>query len=253
VAARIEEVPAEAVPREAVTLAPPVLVPSKIICIGLNYALHAAEGNQELPSVPLLFAKLSNTLVGDGEHVLYPPITSELDYEGELGVVIGRRASSVPEQDAMAYVGGFTIVNDISARDLQMSEPQWIRGKSLDTFAPMGPYFVTVDEIRDVGSLRIRTSVNGEVRQDASCSDMVFGVERLIAFISQAITLEPGDVIATGTPPGVGLGFEPPRYLVPGDVVDVTIEPIGTLHSPIQTRSTVYHASDTRSATATRA
>jgi 2-keto-4-pentenoate hydratase/2-oxohepta-3-ene-1,7-dioic acid hydratase in catechol pathway len=253
VAGRIDELLLEAMPREAVRLAPPVLAPSKIVCVGLNYALHAAEGKVALPALPLLFAKLSNTLIGDGEPVIYPPITAQLDYEGELGVIIGRRASSVREADAMAYVGGFTIVNDISARDLQISEPQWIRGKSLDTFAPMGPYVVTPDEVQDVGSLRIRTTVNGEIRQDASCADMVFGVERLIAFISEAITLEPGDVIATGTPPGVGLGFDPPRYLDPGDVVEVTIEPIGTLRSPIQAPAVVAAASSGESATVTRA
>lgn len=236
VSSRLDETGIRPVPRETVVLAPPVVAPSKIVCIGLNYALHAEEGKKAVPPQPLLFAKLPSTLIGDGAPVLYPSITQQLDYEGELAVVIGRSASGVEERDALDYVGGFTIFNDISARDLQNSEPQWIRGKSLDTFAPLGPYFVTRDEIDDIASLRIQTLVNGEVRQDASCGDMMNTVPRLIAFITQAITLQPGDMIATGTPHGVGLGFNPPKYLKPGDLVEITISRIGTLRSPIEAR-----------------
>jgi 2-keto-4-pentenoate hydratase/2-oxohepta-3-ene-1,7-dioic acid hydratase in catechol pathway len=230
---RLDETDVAVVSRESVALGPPVVAPSKILCIGLNYALHAEEGKSVVPPEPLLFAKLPSALIGDGMPVLYHPITSELDYEGELAVIMGRRASRVPEQDALACVGAFTVFNDISARDRQASEPQWIRGKSLDTFAPVGPYAVTAEEIGDEDSLRIQTRVNGELRQDALCGDMINGVPRLIAFITEAITLEPGDIIATGTPHGVGLGFDPPRYLRPGDIIEVTIAEIGTLRSPV--------------------
>jgi 2-keto-4-pentenoate hydratase/2-oxohepta-3-ene-1,7-dioic acid hydratase in catechol pathway len=233
---RLDEVDVAVVSRESVALGPPVVAPSKILCVGLNYVLHAEEGKSVVPPEPLLFAKLPSALVGDGMPVHYHPTTSELDYEGELAVIMGRRASRVAERDALDCVGAFTIFNDISARDRQASEPQWIRGKSLDTFAPVGPYAVTTEEIGDVDSLRIQTRVNGELRQDAVCSDMINSVPQLIAFITEAITLEPGDIIATGTPHGVGLGFDPPRYLRPGDVIEVTIAEIGTLRSPIVER-----------------
>lgn len=232
---RIAESPAsgEPVDLEALHLAPPVVAPSKILCVGANYAAHAAESTVDVPARPLLFAKFPNALVGHGEPVIYPTVTEQLDYEGELAVVVGRRARGVAREEAGAYVGGYTILNDISARDLQLAEPQWIRGKSLDTFAPLGPYFVTADEVPDVAALRIQTRVNGELRQDASCGDMVFTVPDLIAFISEAITLEPGDIIATGTPAGVGFALDPPRYLEPGDVVEVSIAGLGMLRSPI--------------------
>lgn len=233
---RLDEAKVAAVPRESVSLGPPVVAPSKILCVGLNYALHAEEGKSIVPPEPLLFAKLPSALIGDGAPVQYHSVTSELDYEGELAAIVGRRASRVAEREALTYVGAFTIFNDISARDRQVSEPQWIRGKSLDTFAPAGPYAVTADEIGDVSSLRIETRVNGELRQDAPCGDMINSLPRLIAFITEAITLEPGDIVATGTPHGVGLGFDPPRYLRPGDVIEVTIAEIGTLRSPVVER-----------------
>jgi 2-keto-4-pentenoate hydratase/2-oxohepta-3-ene-1,7-dioic acid hydratase in catechol pathway len=236
VCARLDELDVPAVSRESVALGPPVVAPSKILCVGLNYALHAEEGKSVVPPEPLLFAKLPSALIGDGMPIHYHPTTSELDYEGELAAIIGRRASRVSEQDALACVAAFTIFNDVSARDHQVSEPQWIRGKSLDTFAPAGPYAVTADEIGDVNSLRIQTRVNGELRQNSVCGDMINGLPRLIAFITEAITVEPGDIVATGTPHGVGLGFDPPRYLRPGDVVEVTIAEIGTLRSPVVER-----------------
>ena len=215
---------------------PPVTRPSKIICVGLNYAKHAAEGNRPLPKQPLLFAKFPSALVGEGGVVCKPSSTDALDYEGELAVVIGRRATDVSEAEALGHVGGYSIINDISARDLQASEPQWIRAKAQDTFAPMGPYLVTPDEVGDVAALRLQTAVNAELRQDSLCSDMIFNVAELIAFISRSVTLMPGDVIATGTPAGVGHGFDPPRYLKRGDVVEISITNLGTLHCTVADR-----------------
>jgi acylpyruvate hydrolase len=233
IAERLPEADVEPLERSTLTLAPPVVTPSKMLCVGLNYALHAQEGGVPVPERPVLFAKLPSTLVGDGAHVRKPDVTDELDYEGELAVVIGRRTSRVDRSEALDHVAGYTIMNDVSARDLQRAEPQWIRAKSLDTFAPLGPVMLTADEVPDPSRLRIRTLVNDERRQDEGCDDMVFGVPELVEFISHAITLEAGDVIATGTPSGVGLGFDPPRYLQPGDRVEITIEPIGTLRSTI--------------------
>jgi 2-keto-4-pentenoate hydratase/2-oxohepta-3-ene-1,7-dioic acid hydratase in catechol pathway len=215
------------------TFLPPVANPSKIICVGLNYRRHAAESGVAVPTKPVLFAKFPNTLVGHGAPIVYPRITTELDYEGELGVIIGRRASGVTAGDALTYVGAYTIVDDVSARDLQFGEPQWIRGKSLDTFAPIGPYAVIPDDGFDPATFSIRTTVFGELRQNSSCSDMVFSVAEIIAFVSEAITLEPGDIISTGTPSGVGLGFKPPKYLSPGDTVSIEIEGIGVLTNPV--------------------
>jgi 2-keto-4-pentenoate hydratase/2-oxohepta-3-ene-1,7-dioic acid hydratase in catechol pathway len=214
-------------------LAPPVTLPLAIVCIGRNYAAHIAEGDSPVPQFPLLFSKYANTLVGDGDPVIDHAITNELDYEVELGVVIGRRAQRVAEADAMSYIAGYTVINDISARDLQLGDPQWIRGKSLDTFCPIGPVVVTTDEVPDVDALRLRTWVNGELRQDAPVSDMLFKIPRLIAFITEGITLEPGDIIATGTPSGVAFGMKPPVYLEPGDRIEMTIDGIGTLRSTI--------------------
>ena len=218
---------------DQLALEPPITHPRAVVCVGRNYPLHVAEGKANMPERPLLFSKYSNTLIGQNGVVPFPSITEKLDYEGELAVVIGKRASRIAEFDAFNYIGGYTIINDISARDLQERDLQWIRGKSLDGFAPIGPVVVTTDEIADVNRLRIVTTVNGEVRQNALCEEMHFKIPQLLAFITEGITLEPGDVIATGTPAGVGLGFNPPRYLHPGDIVNVTIEPIGTLSSTI--------------------
>jgi 2-keto-4-pentenoate hydratase/2-oxohepta-3-ene-1,7-dioic acid hydratase in catechol pathway len=215
------------------SFAPPVLAPRSIVCIGRNYLDHIKEGGSPVPPDPILFSKYANTLVGHEEPVICHRITSQLDYEGELAIVIGAHASRVPRDEAMSFVAGYTVINDISARDLQLGDVQWIRGKSLDTFAPLGPVLVTSDEVDDWRQLRIVTTVNGEVRQDATCADMIFGIPELIEFITQGITLEAGDVVATGTPAGTGIGFDPPKWLVPGDTVEVTIDGIGTLRSPI--------------------
>jgi len=217
-------------------LLPPILRPRAIVCVGRNYVEHVREGGVELPPEPLLFAKYSNTLVPDGARVPYPSITTQLDYEGELALVIGKRARALTEAEAWDCIGGYTIINDISARDLQDSDMQWIRGKSLDAFAPMGPCIVTPDEIGDVDQLRIRTLVNGEVRQDCLTSEMHFKIPGLLAFITQGITLQPGDIVATGTPSGVGLGFSPPKYLKIGDRVEVSITAIGSLNCEIVDR-----------------
>ena len=216
-----------------VRYAPPVLHPGKIICVGLNYADHIAESNAEPPERIVLFAKFPSCLIGHGDPIRYPAITTELDYEGELAVVIGRQASHVPADRALDYVGGYTIINDVSARDLQGSEPQWIRGKALDTFAPLGPVLLDAAAAPPVAEMRLRTLVNGEVRQDASCAQMITGVPELIAYISAGITLEPGDIIATGTPSGVALGMTPPVYLAPGDKVSIEITAIGELVNTI--------------------
>jgi acylpyruvate hydrolase len=209
--------------------APPVLRPSKIICVGLNYADHITESRMERPERIVLFAKLSNALIAHGEPIIRPAITSQLDYEGELAVIIGRQATGVAAAEALDYVGGYTIINDVSARDLQSAEPQWIRGKALDTFAPLGPVVLDAAAAPPVGEMTLRTLVNGEVRQDASCAQMITGVPELIAHISAGITLEPGDIIATGTPSGVALGMNPPVYLEPGDKVSIEVPGIGEL------------------------
>ena len=217
------------VPAASARYAPPVLHPSKIVCVGLNYADHIAESGVAAPERIVLFAKFPSCLIAHGEPIVYPRITSELDYEGELAVVIGRQARDVPVERALDYVGGYTIVNDVSARDLQSSEPQWIRGKALDTFAPLGPVVLDAAAAPPVAQMRIQTRVNGEIRQDASCAQMITSVPALIAHISAGITLEPGDIIATGTPSGVGLGMVPPGYVVPGDTISIEITGIGEL------------------------
>ena len=206
--------------------------PSKIICIGLNYRDHAAESNLTLPAAPLCFAKWPTALIGPGEPIRIPPLTLEPDYEAELAVVIGRTTRGVGVDDALDHVAGYACFNDVSARDLQRADGQWSRSKSFDTFAPMGPV-VPVTEIADPQRLAIRCLINGEVLQDGTTADMVFPVAELIAYVSQYTTLLPGDVIATGTPAGVGLAKQPPRWLRPGDEVTVAIEGVGTLTNPV--------------------
>lgn len=222
-----------AIELDRLDLAPPVTDPRAIVCIGRNYMAHITEGDSPVPEFPLLFSKYANTLVGHDHPVVHHRITEQLDYEGELVLVIGTRARGVSADEAMAYVAGYTVANDISARDLQLGDSQWIRGKSLDGFCPLGPVFVTADEVPDMEALRIQTRVNGELRQDAPVSDMIFKPPQLIEFITQGITLEPGDLILTGTPSGVAFGMRPPVYLRPGDVVEVDISGLGTLRSTI--------------------
>jgi 2-keto-4-pentenoate hydratase/2-oxohepta-3-ene-1,7-dioic acid hydratase in catechol pathway len=222
------------VPLGDVRLLAPVPHPDKVVCVGLNYRDHAAESGLPLPEVPILFPKFANSVIGPGETIVIPSETDEPDYEAELGVVIGRRASRVAEGEALSYVAGYTCMNDVSARDLQNRTSQWMLGKAIDTFLPCGPWLVTPDEIGDPQSLAIRLRLNGGELQSSNTSQMVFGVAELIASISRTITLEPGDLIATGTPPGVGFARTPPVWLHDGDVVEIEIEGIGTLSNPVR-------------------
>ena len=210
----------------------PIDVPGKIICVGLNYRDHAEEQGTELPSAPLLFAKWPNALIGPGEPIVIPRVSEQVDYEAELGVVIGRRASRVSKEDALDYVRDYVVANDVSGRDLQFSDSQWVRGKSLDTFLPVGEP-VPASEVPDPQALGIRAILNGETMQDSSTANMVFGVADLIAFVSQAITLEPGDLIITGTPAGVGIFRDPPRLLQPGDEITIEIDGLGSITNPV--------------------
>jgi 2-keto-4-pentenoate hydratase/2-oxohepta-3-ene-1,7-dioic acid hydratase in catechol pathway len=209
-----------------------------IWCVGLNYRDHAAETGRPLPEVPTLFVKAPNTVVGDGDTIVIPPHVTQPDYEGELAVVIGQRARDVHLDAALDIVAGVTIAHDVSSRDHQYTTGQWSWSKSFDTFCPLGPEVVSLDEVDLAAGLDIRTSVSGEVLQLSSTSELVFGVPELIAWISQGCTLEPGDVILTGTPAGVGAGRTPPRWLVDGDVVEITISGIGTLRNPVVRRPT---------------
>ena len=208
--------------------------PGKIVCVGLNYLDHAQEGGMELPKAPLLFAKWPNTLIGDGEAIVLPPEATEVDYEAELGVVIGTKAKRVSEADALEYVEGYICVNDVSARDLQFGDGQWTRGKSVDTFCPVGPRLVPHEEIADPQELGIRCIVNGEALQDSSTAQMIFSVAEIIAYVTRVITLEPGDLIATGTPAGVGVFRDPKVLLKDGDEVSVEIDGVGTLTNPVE-------------------
>ncbi len=211
----------------------PIDRPQKIICVGLNYFDHAAEGSQKVPERPLLFAKWPNTLIGPREPIVLPSITEMVDYEGELGVVIGRQARGVGVDDALDVVSGYLCANDVSARDLQFADGQWVRGKTLDTFCPVGPALVPASEIPDPQALRLKTILNGEVVQEAPTADMIFSVAQIVAFVTEAITLEPGDLILTGTPAGVGIFRDPELLLKPGDEVTVEIEGVGTLTNPV--------------------
>jgi 2-keto-4-pentenoate hydratase/2-oxohepta-3-ene-1,7-dioic acid hydratase in catechol pathway len=208
--------------------------PGKIVCVGLNYLDHAQEGGMELPKAPLLFAKWPNSLIGDGEPIVLPPEATEVDYEAELGVVIGTKAKRVSEADALEYVEGYICVNDVSARDLQFGDGQWTRGKSVDTFCPVGPRLVPREEIADPQQLGIRCIVNGEALQDSSTAQMIFSVAEIIAYVTRVITLDPGDLIATGTPAGVGVFRDPNVLLKDGDEVSVEIEGVGTLTNPVE-------------------
>jgi 2-keto-4-pentenoate hydratase/2-oxohepta-3-ene-1,7-dioic acid hydratase in catechol pathway len=208
--------------------------PGKIVCVGLNYHDHAEEGGQDLPKAPLLFAKWPNTLIGDGEPIILPEESTQVDYEAELGVVIGTTAKHVSEGDALDVVAGYICVNDVSARDLQFGDGQWTRGKSPDTFCPVGPRLVPREEIDDPQALAIRCVLNGQTMQDSSTSRMIFSVAEIIAYVTRVITLEPGDLIATGTPAGVGVFRDPKVVLKEGDEVSVEIEGLGTLTNPVE-------------------
>lgn len=213
------------------TFGPAVTGPGKILCVGLNYRKHAEETGSAIPQTPILFSKFNNALAGHLEDVPLPAVSQQVDYEAELAIVIGRTASNVSKEDALDYVFGYCCANDLSARDLQFRTQQWLLGKTCDKFAPVGPYLVTADEVREPNNLRISCSVNGEVRQSSNTSDMIFHCDEIISYVSQHMTLEPGDIILTGTPEGVVLGYpqEKQVYLQAGDVVTVEIEKLGNL------------------------
>ena len=214
-------------------LAAPVPRPGKILCLGLNYRDHAQEAGQQLPEVPVIFTKPPDCVIGPGDPILIPKVSDQVDYEIELAFVMGRRAKDVPDSRALEYVAGYTIFNDVSARDYQLSTSQWYIGKAFDTFGPMGPYLVTRDEVPDPHALNVELQLNGRAMQSSNTRNLVFGVSRLVAFLSAVMTLEPGDVIATGTPGGIGHFQKPPRYLKPGDVCTLAIEKLGTLENPV--------------------
>jgi 2-keto-4-pentenoate hydratase/2-oxohepta-3-ene-1,7-dioic acid hydratase in catechol pathway len=211
----------------------PVRRPGKIICVGLNYHDHCREQAVEPPAYPMLFSKFANAVTHPGASVIRPSATEQLDLECELAVVIGRRASRIGPAEASEVVFGYTILNDVTMRDLQGEDRQWLRAKGSDGFAPMGPAVVTPDELGDPRSLRLRSSVNGETWQDSTTAEMIFDVRTLVAFAARTITLDPGDVIATGTPAGVGHYQRPPRYLVDGDVMRCEIAGIGAIENPV--------------------
>lgn len=221
--------------RSAVHLLPPIPRPGKIIAIGLNYRDHAAETNLQVPPHPTLFAKFATCLVGADAPVVHPGngITTKLDYEVELAVVIGRGGRRIPEAQALQHVYGYSVMNDVSARDLQFEDGQWLKGKALDSFAPFGPAIVPADEVPDPQALNLRLTLNGQIMQDSNTRHMIFPVAYLVSYLSQLITLEPGDVISTGTPPGVGFSRKPPVYLHPGDVMTAEVEGVGALTNPI--------------------
>lgn len=223
---------------------PCVTRPHKIICVGLNYRKHADETNAPYPEVPILFNKFDNTLTGHQSEIVVPSVTSELDYEVELGIVIGKKTKNVSQEDALAHVFGYCTVNDLSARDLQMRTHQWLLGKTCDDFSPAGPYLVTADEVGDPNNLSLKTYVNDELRQDSNTSDMIFSCAEIVSYISKHMTLVPGDLILTGTPEGVvfGLPADQRVYIQPGDVITVEIEKLGKLTNKFVEEKALVHA-----------
>ncbi len=233
--AKLEKGQVSMVDYESVRLLSPVPNPSKVVAIGLNYKDHAKEQGAALPAAPLIFAKFPSSVIGPFDDITWDPaLTNEVDYEVELGIVIGKKARRVSEADALDYVFGYTVINDISARNLQFGDKQWVRGKSLDTFCPVGPVIVTSDEIPDPQNLAVRCLVNDNVMQISNTEQMVFGVRELVSYCSQAFTLEPGDLIATGTPGGVGVFRKPPFFLKDGDVVVTEVENVGQIRNVIR-------------------
>lgn len=218
---------------EEARLCAPIPRPGKIICVGLNYRDHATESNMPIPESPIIFAKYANAIVGPEDPVLLPQGSTQVDYEAEMAVVIGRRSKNVARDKAYGSVFGYACFNDVSARDFQFADKQWVRGKTCDTFAPMGPFVATADEIPNPQNLSIKLRLNGETMQSSRTDQLIFDVPAIIAFLSSVITLEPGDVIATGTPPGVGFARKPPVFLKAGDRMEVEIEGLGVLANPV--------------------
>ena len=212
-----------------VRLGPPLMRPSKIVCVGLNYAQHAAESGMDVPEEPVLFFKATSAIVGPNDPIIIPKGSEKTDWEVELAIVIGKKASHVSEKDALNHVAGYVLHNDVSERAFQLERSgQWVKGKSCDTFAPIGPFIATPDEIGDPNNLHLWLTLNGEEMQNSSTSDFIFNIQHVVSYISQYMTLLPGDIISTGTPFGVGLGLKPPRYLKDQDVVELGIEGLGT-------------------------
>jgi acylpyruvate hydrolase len=216
-----------------VKLLAPILNPPKIVCLGLNYRDHAEESGQKIPNEPVLFSKYNTALIGPDEDIVLPKVSNQVDYEAEFAFVIGKRGKHISEQEAMDYVAGYTIMHDVSARDYQFKTSQWMVGKTFDTFAPLGPALVLKDEVPDPHVLDIQLSVNGEQLQNSNTKHLIFNVPYTVAYLSQIFTLEPGDVVATGTPAGVGFARKPPRFLQDGDEVVITVESIGTLRNRV--------------------
>ena len=219
--------------RAEIELCAPVPHPNKIICIGLNYLDHAEESGAEIPKSPIIFSKFNTCIAAPQQPIILPKNSAQVDYEAELAFIIGRRAKNIIKENAMDYVFGYTNFNDVSARDFQFADGQWQRGKSCDTFAPMGEFVATTDEITNPHDLKIQFRLNGETLQDSNTKELIFKIPELIAFLSASITLEPGDVVATGTPPGVGFARKPPIFMKDGDTAEVEIEGLGILSNPV--------------------
>lgn len=222
------------IPLEEVTFLPPIARPGKILCVGLNYRDHVLEGGRDIPEYPTIFLKASSAVIGHQQSILIPKVSQMIDFEAELAVVIGKQIYRCPSDTAFEAVAGYTILNDVSARDYQNRTSQWTMGKSCDTFAPMGPVLVTKDEIPDPHTLTITSSLNGQEMQRSNTKQLIFSIPTLIETISSVMTLEPDDIISTGTPGGVGVFREPPVFMKPGDVIEVTVEKIGTLKNSVQ-------------------
>lgn len=226
--------PADAIaPLSDLTLLAPIPRPPKFICVGLNYRDHAIESNLPIPEIPVIFSKFSNAVIGPGNPIVLPKNSSKPDYEAELAFVIGKPGRHISASNWLDHVAGYTIVNDVSARDFQMATSQWLMGKTFDTFAPMGPYLVTPDEVPDPHELGISLTINGEVLQNSNTRELIFRIPELIAHLSSVFTLEPGDIVSTGTPPGVGFARKPPRFLRAGDDVVVHVDRLGDLRNPV--------------------
>ena len=221
--------------KDGIRLGTPMVRPSKIVCVGLNYAQHAAESGMDIPQEPVLFFKATSALVGPNDDLIIPKGSEKTDWEVELAVVIGKKASYVEESDALDHIAGYVLHNDYSERSFQLERSgQWVKGKSCDTFAPVGPFIATRDEVKDPNNLNLWLTLNGEMMQNSNTSDFIFNIQQVVSHISQFMTLLPGDIISTGTPFGVGLGLNPPKYLKPGDVVELGIQGLGTSRQKVK-------------------